>query len=99
MISILPGVDMSRNANHLFAIVRRSPIKENILKTIAKSEVPLSSKDLAFTSGKAQSNIIRILNTLERVELIVEVSEMKSNRMYVITEKGKRILKMMNDAR
>ena len=78
----------------LYALLERSPITKKILLLIAESEIPLSSSIISQKVNIKQTNIIRILNKLEETGLIEEVTGKKRSRMYIITDKGQRILKM-----
>ena len=89
-------------ANELYEIVGildRSLRREKVLRLISRSNVPLSSRIIANETSISQTNVIKILNELQAKEAIREVTNVKRNRMYVITDKGKDALSMIEQIR
>ena len=72
---------------------------QRVLIVIADSEFPLSSKIIAEKIGLWQSNVIRILDELSKMGAIHEVTDVKRGRMYVVTDKGKSAIKMIEKLR
>ena len=74
---------------------------QEVLHIIADSKIPLDSKIMTERFGQVhpswieQSNMIRILNKLSELGAIREVTEMRRGRMYIITKRGKSVLKML----
>ena len=74
---------------------------QEVLRIITDSKIPLDSKIMTKRFGQVhaswieQSNMIRILNKLSELGAIREITEMRRGRMYIITKRGKSVLKML----
>lgn len=86
---------MSIEHYHLVVLLKRSSNRQRVLGIIAESKVALDSKELSNVSGITQSNVIRILNELEKEKAIREVARVKRGKMYVITDKGQKALLLL----
>lgn len=86
---------MTEELYELAAMLKRSPRSERILHVVAESAIPLGSGTISRKIAIWQPNVIMILKKLESKGAIREVANVRSGRMYVVTEKGKEALSMV----
>ena len=78
----------------LYAWVNRGSRRKSVLELLAKSEKPLSTKDIKKSLNIAISQASFTLKELSSKKLIECVNPSdKIGKLYVITKKGKKILK------
>ena len=82
---------MSENFE-LAVMLKEGARRQQVLRAVSESEIPLGSREVSKRTGIAQSNTIRILRELEAKGALREVTGRRRNRRYEITEKGKRSL-------
>lgn len=80
----MKGVDQK-----LKVVLEKGPRKVEILKMLENSNEPLGSDMISSKLKIEISNVIRILNELERLGAVRCVTERKRDRRFEITEKGK----------
>lgn len=69
--------------------LEKGPKKLKILRLISRSTNPLGSDTISKKLKMYESNVIRILNELEKGELVNCVTGRKRDRRYEITEYGR----------
>jgi DNA-binding IclR family transcriptional regulator len=69
--------------------LEKGPKKLKILRLISRSTNPLGSDTISKKLKMYESNVIRILNELEKRELVNCVTGRKRDRRYEITEYGR----------
>ena len=76
----------------LAVMLKEGPRRQEVLRVIGESYMPVSSDDISRKIRMPQSNVIRILRELERKGAVQEVTGRRRNRRYKITAKGKEAL-------
>jgi len=76
------------------AFILGSPLRRKILECLARSRYPLTPKEIARQMGIARSNVSTKLCQLRRRNLVTCLNpEDKKPRFYVLTRKGRNVLR------
>jgi len=81
-----------REDYELIVMLKEGPRRQEVLRVVAISHIPLSSSDISKKTSMPQSNVVRILRELESKGAVKEVTGRRRNRRYKITRKGSRAL-------
>jgi DNA-binding MarR family transcriptional regulator len=76
----------------LIVMLKEGPRRQEVLRVIAISDIPLSSSDISKKTSMPQSNVVRILRELESKGAVKEVTGRRRNRRYGITRKGSKAM-------
>jgi len=68
-----------------------------VLQIISKSRIPLNSNSIARKTDLWQGNVIGILHRLLDIEAVSEVTGEKRGRMYIVTDKGRSALEIIDE--
>jgi hypothetical protein len=85
------------NRDRLIGILKRGKNSLIVLRIVSKSDIPLSSNEIAFETGKNISSVIKILNELEKYDGVTETSELQRGRMYKISQTGLDVLQLLEN--
>jgi hypothetical protein len=85
------------NRDRLIGILKRGKNSLIVLRIVSKSDIPLSSNEIAIKTGKNISSVIKILNELEKNDGVTETSELQRGRMYKISQIGLDVLQLLED--
>jgi predicted transcriptional regulator len=78
------------NIDHgLEVMLEKGPKKLQILGILAQSKEAVGSEELSKVSNMSESNVIRIVNELEKKQAVKCVTGRKRDRRFEITRKGR----------
>ena len=81
--------------DRLIGMIKRSKNRKIILLTLFESTIPLSSTEIAQSTGINKSTVIRALNELIEVKSIIEVTNLRRGKMYKISDLGKETILLL----